>query len=284
MIYSDLIWSIHPAHAQTLGSRLTAYLQRLDAVQISGGPAEDAERAGLPIQTVKATAIIPIMGPIMRRAGFYGRMFGLTGSEDVRLAVQHALADPDIETILLRVDSPGGSVSGIAELVDVIAAADKPVIAQVEGMAASAAYWIASQADSIKVGRMDLVGSIGARLMLYDYSKAFEDAGIEAVPIDTGEFKSAGAMGTVITDEQRADFQRLIDAAFDDFVADVAAGRDLTEKAVRAVGDGRLFTAQEAIASSLVDGISTIEQTLAEIESSRPSRNSARAARNRIEL
>jgi signal peptide peptidase SppA len=284
MIYSDLIWCIHPAAALDLASRMTAYLKKLDASEITGGPASDAERDGLPIQVVKTTAIIPIMGPILRRVGPIGRMFGLAGSDSIRYAMQHALADPDIEQILLRIDSPGGSVSGIAELVDVVAAAEKPVIAQVEGMAASAAYWIASQADSIKVGRMDLVGSIGARLMLYDWSKAFEIAGIEAVPIDTGEFKSAGAPGTEITEAQRADFQRLIDAAFDDFVRDVSAGRNLTDKQVRAVGDGRLFTPEESLQAGLIDGVATLEQTLAEIDSGRAGRRSTQSARARLQI
>src|SRR5699024_4511213 len=127
----------------------------------------------------------------------------------IRAAVQSAMADDAVDNIVLVIDSPGGSTAALSDLGDTIAWAreHKTIISQVDTMAASAAYYVAAQTSKIYAGRMDLVGSIGVRMTLYDYSKAFGDAGIKAIPIDTGEFKSAGEIGTEITEAQIAEFQ-----------------------------------------------------------------------------
>jgi protease-4 len=114
--------------------------------------------------------------------------------------------------------------------------------------------------------------------MLYDFSKLFENEGIEAVPIDTGEFKSAGAMGTEITERQREDFQRIVDRYFDGFVEAIMRGRDMTEASVREVADGRMFVGQEGVDLGLVDGIQTLRETLSNLSAQRRQGNSRRAA------
>jgi len=284
MIDADIFWAIHPLAANKFSQSFGAFMRQLQISGPKAGPAEEAARDGLPIAVTGGVAVIPVMGAMFRRAPSWARSYGITGTESIKQALQTALADDDVHSILLRVDSPGGSVSGIRELAQVIAAAEKPVIAQVEGMAASAAYFVASQADKILVGPGDLVGSIGVRIMLYDYSKAFEEAGIKAIPVDTGEFKSAGAMGTEITEAQLADFQRTVDYYYDDFVAAVSTGRSMKEQDVRDVGDGRMYSPEEAMSSGLVDGISTIEKTLNEMRSSAPKGRSTQTARARLRL
>ena len=238
--------------------RLRMYIEH----GIDSGTASDAERIGLPLRVDNGVALVSLKGAMMRSAGPWASMFGIVGSDQVRQALISADADGDVESIVLRIDSPGGSVSGMAELADAVAAASKPVIAQVEGMAASAAYYVASQAGRIVMGRNDMVGSIGTRIMLYDYSKAFADNGIEAVPIDSGKFKSAGVVGAEITEEQRADFQRTVDFYYADFLAAVSAGRNMDHDEVAEVGDGRMFSSAEAVGLGLVDSIGTIEKTL----------------------
>ncbi|MEQ8409119.1 MAG: S49 family peptidase [Gammaproteobacteria bacterium] len=278
----DLFWAIHSQSMDLVATRLQAYARHIEANGIEAGPAEDAQRDGYPIHVTGGVAVIPLMGPMIRRAGPFAMMFGIVGTDMVRAMVETALADEEIHTILLRVDSPGGSVSGLAELADSIHSAEKPVIAQIEGMAASAAYYIASQCDKVYLGRSDLVGSIGARLMLYDYSIMYEEAGVKAIPIDTGEFKSAGAVGTEITEEHQADFQRIVDFYFDDFVQAVMRGRDLTDEQVRAVGDGRMYTPKESMAAGLVDGIATIDQTLSSLRQESRNGRSTQAAKARL--
>lgn len=284
MISNDTYWSIHSQSAHDAATKIAAYLQFLSNKGVGEGPAGEAQLEGLPITVVDRIAIIPMMGPMIRRAGPIAMMFGIVGTDQIRVAVESAGQDPEIDHILLRIDSPGGSVSGLAELADAIHSIDKPVTAQVEGMAASAAYYTASQADRILVGRNDLVGSIGTRILLYDWSQYFEEAGIKAIPIDTGPFKSAGALGTEITEEQQADFQRIVDFYFDDFLAVVQRGRGMSEEQVRSVADGRVFTPAECLESGLIDGVATFEQTLTELRGQSQSGRSTQAARARLSI
>lgn len=270
------LWSIYPgAEVDVLGK-----LHDYRAWLVTGGPAQDAEREGLPVRVYNGSAVVPLVGPMMRRLSFFAAWLGMTSTDMVRAAVASALADDDIDQVVMVIDSPGGEVAGLAELADLMYAADKPIVAVVEGMAASAAYYVASQADRILVGRNDLVGSIGTRIMLYDYSKMYAEAGVEAVPIDTGRFKSAGAIGTEITEEQRADFQRIVDFYFGDFVNAVARGRNLSTDDVRQVGDGRMFTPVEALAAGLIDGVGGI----ADVLTAEPPRRSTQSARARLRV
>ena len=290
MIGTDLFWSINPASMHDVLSRLAAMVRANllasdPAVeQITAGPASDAEMDGLPIQFIDGVAVVSLSGPMLRRAGLIAQLFGFAGTDQVRMAIHAALVDDTVHDIVLRVDSPGGSVSGLAEIGDLMAAADKPIHAVVEGMAASAAYYVASQADRILVGRNDLIGSIGVKTMLYDYSEAFENAGIKAIPIDTGDFKSAGAFGTEITEEQKADFQRIVDGYYADFVSVVARGRGISEEAVRAAGDGRVFFPDEAMKMNLIDGIGDVAHVISELRSKAKPGRSTQAARARINL
>ena len=279
-MFSDQpFWSIFPGAEQDIARRLQAYLQRL---QVGDGPATDAERDGLPVHVDGGIAVIDIAGVMIRSAGFLASLFGFTGTNQIRLALESALVDPDVDGILLRIDSPGGSVAGLDRLIDAFEDPSKPIVAQVDGMAASAAYFVASRADSIMAGRTDLVGSIGTRMVMFDFSKAFENEGIETVVIDTGEFKSAGTIGTEITEAQRADFQRIVDFYFDDFVMAVADGREMSTDAVREVADGRVFTPPEAISNGLIDGVATFEATLRNMQAGRPRRTDSAKAQLRM--
>jgi signal peptide peptidase SppA len=259
MIDSQNYWAINPLCVADAHRKIAAYLGLKNG--LTAGPADAAEREGLPIRVIGSIAVIPIMGPMMRRGGWMAEYFGMCCIDRIVAAVMQADADPDIETIILHIDSPGGSVSGLDLLSDAIAKSGTKVVAQVDGMAASAAYWVASQANELLMGRNDLVGSIGVKMMLYDLSAYYENMGIKAIPIDTGEHKSAGAEGTEITEEQQAEYQKIVNYYFDDFVNAVSSGRGMPEAAVRAVGDGRVFTAADAQSLGLADGVATFDET-----------------------
>jgi len=142
----------------------------------------DGERRGLDLRVVDDIAVVGIRGPMVKGVGAFGQMFGLADTNLINESVKRALADNQIKKLILDIDSPGGDVDGIVDLGDTIAAADKPVIAQVSGMAASAAYYIASQADEIYAGRADQVGSIGVYAMLYDTSEAMAAEALSQLP------------------------------------------------------------------------------------------------------
>ncbi len=242
-------------------------MKRLVAT-ISDGPAKDAHRQGLPLQSGGGIAVVSLSGPMVKNEGWLTDRYGFASTDATKRAINAAVNDADVQVVVLRIDSPGGSVDGLAELGDAIYAAKqvKPIIAQVSGMCASAAYYAASQATAIYAGRMDLVGSLGTRMAVYDYSEWFAKDGVKAIPIDTSPedrpFKSAGLPGTVITDQQIADFQRVVDDYGNDFRATIQRGRGLTADAVDAVFDGRIWVAADAQKLGLIDGIQTVEETL----------------------
>ena len=282
---SELYWGIMPGAESDVKGRLAAHRAYCAAkgVAPTAGPAMDADRDGLPIRDAGGgLAVVTISGVMVRSVGPWGAFYGLAGIDDTRLAIESALADDDIDQILLRIDSPGGSMAGLSQLGDAISAAEKPITAVIDGVGASAAYYVASHADSIVMGKTDLVGSIGVRMLLYDYSVAFSNEGIEAVPIDTGEHKSAGAMGTEITEAQRAEFQRIVDFHYADFTDRVAGGRGMTTEAVSELADGRMFTPPEALASGLVDSIGTFIETLRDLRSTPERRTGSARARAKI--
>ena len=246
--------------------------------ECAASPLREMAAEGVPVDVIGRTAVVPVVGMTNKRfqaAGF------IASYNAISLAVNAAVADKQIDSIMLHIDSPGGYVSGIASVADDIhkAAQQKHVVAQVDGLGASAAYWIASQANEIVAGRLDVVGSIGVMTAIYDVSKLFAEAGIKTEVFSTGKFKTAGLEGTSLTDEQRKEIQSEVDALGDAFVADIVRGRAMDEKAVRAVADGRVFQASEAVSNGLIDGIATPQETLQRLNASSARRGKMRNAR-----
>jgi len=185
----------------------------------------------------------------------------------LRTAVANAAADTNVKAILLHVDSPGGSVSGLVELADAIASAAKSKIvwAYNSELMASAAYFTSSQAQKIFTSKSSLTGSIGTRLFILDASQLFSNIGLKAIPIDTGKYKSAGALGTELTEEQKSYFQSIVDSFQAEFTSAVQRGRSFGPDQLAAVSDGRVFPAAEAMQLGLVDGVQTFEHTLSQL-------------------
>lgn len=212
-------------------------------------------------RTWEGVAIISIDGPMMK----FNSKFGGTNTVQTRQALRAALGDPNIGAIMLRVDSPGGSYAGTAELAQEVRNADslKPIFSYAEDMMASAAYWVGSQTRRIFSNATGQVGSIGTVAVLDDTSKAMEIQGVKVHVISTGEFKGAFSDGTPITPAQIQYIQSLIDSLNEHFLAGVMDGRQIDKKALASVADGRVFIAKEAKQSGLIDQISTFEDALA---------------------
>ena len=261
----DCVWSIEPMAAR----QFEQAVRSLDLAQMRMPAGFDSSAA---VERRDGVAIIDVMGVLTKRPSIFQLMFNSGSTEAIREAVQDAAADVSIHTILLRIDSPGGSADGSAELADAIfnARAQKRIVAQIDGLGASLAYLIASQAETIYAGRIDRIGSIGTLLMLYDWSEFYTRQGIEAVPIATGPFKAAGAEGTEITPEQRAYFQSIIDQIQQEFSADVRRGRGFSAEKLAAVSDGRIWLAPEAKTLGLIDGIQTFDETLQQLTNNHP--------------
>lgn len=195
-------------------------------------------------------------------------LFGGTSSVSLKNRLQAAGKDSRVKAILLAIDSPGGSVDGLAEVADTVREVGQgtPIYAQVDGWAMSAAYYIAAGAKEISAHRMDQVGSIGTYIWTYDDSRAMQDAGFDPVLITTGEYKGMGAPGIPYTQEQIAFLQEEVNAYFEDFLRQVSTGRGMSMKDTRAVADGRYWFAKEAKASGLIDRVRGFGDTLAAIQ------------------
>jgi len=207
--------------------------------------------------------VVPIVG-ILAKSDPYD---GGTSTRDIQRMVSQLAADPEIQGILLQIDSPGGEVAGIEETYDMIRAAGerKPVWSQIEDLGASGAYHIAMGASRIVANRPAEVGSIGVYLAQYDFSARFAADGIRPVLITTSEYKGAGLLGTEITPAQQAEDQRIVDQLFGMFRAAIRQSRGLTGAALDAVSDGRLWLAADALDLGLIDAIGSTNDTLAEM-------------------
>ena len=208
-----------------------------------------------------STAVVSIHGVMMK-----ARNSMMDGSSTVELRRElRALQDnAQVEKVILHIESPGGTSAGTMELGQAVQdlSAAKPVVAFIEDIGASAAYWVASQADYIYANKMAKVGSIGTYAVVADMSGAAEQQGIKVHVIRAGEFKGMGTPGTEITESQLAEVQRMIDAANNEFLAAVITGRRMTEEAVAELADGRVHLASDAVTLGLIDEVSTLEKVV----------------------
>lgn len=209
-----------------------------------------------------ATAVISIHGVMVKSAEWCDEV----AMPVIEQATRQLIGDSSIEAVAFDMDTPGGSTSGLTELGDAVSelAATKPVQFQCTGLCCSAGYYLASRGQKIYASnRMNILGSIGTRVMLYDFSQLFANVGIVPVKIDTGEFKSTGALGTKITDAQKEFLQSYVDQFQAEFSAAVMRGRNLDAKQLAEVADGRFWHGADAQKLGLIDGIQSLDQTLA---------------------
>lgn len=250
---------------------------------IKAGPVDDAGREGLPIKKYGSTAVISTVGPMIKRAGYLS-YYGIAGTREAQEALLSAGADDEIDSIIWVMDTPGGSVEGLHELAQTVKRVNaiKPITVQVDGLLASAGYYVAANASKIYAAKDDLIGSIGVRTVMIDSSKYYEEMGVKVIPIDTGEHKSAGLPGTPITESQIKATQEIIDGIYESFLNEVREGRGLNGKDLEAVADGRVFLSEKALQLGLIDGIQTLSETIGAMQTSvRPGR-STRAARVKL--
>lgn len=217
---------------------------------------------------VSSSGVIPIRGTISQHSqgDMSSFLFGGATTEDIASELDTMLADDSISKIVLDIDSPGGVSYGVTELANKILASrgTKPIVAVANSLAASAAYWIGSAADSFYASPGALVGSIGVYAMHQDISKMAEDAGVKTTFISAGKHKVDGNQFEPLSDDARAAIQARVDDTYGMFIRDVANGRGVSEATVKTdFGEGDVFTAKRAKAAGMIDGILTLEEVLA---------------------
>ncbi|MGA2387508.1 MAG: S49 family peptidase [Candidatus Sulfotelmatobacter sp.] len=203
-------------------------------------------------------AIIPIQGVLSKD----GPAWLGSNYDTIADAAEKAAADPAVKRVVLSVDSPGGEVLGLPETAAVLArvAKVKPVSAMIEGTAASAAYWLTSQANDISITPSAEVGSVGVRMMHADISKMLDNQGIKITELYSGKFKNEWSPFKPLSDDAVGDMQSRLAEAHNDFITGVANGRGnraSAEMKRSRFGEGRMFGADKAVSHGLVDKIQT---------------------------
>lgn len=174
--------------------------------------------------------------------------------------------DETVKGVLLEVDTPGGGVYESRQLYDAIIelkeARDIPIYVSMGSMAASGGYYISAPADKIYAYSETWTGSIGVIMQGINYGQLAEEYGIVFETLKSGPYKDIMSSTRPMTDEERVIMQSLVDEAYAEFVTVIAEGRGMSPEEVRKVGDGRIYTAKQAVNNGLVDEIGDSEATL----------------------
>ena len=229
-------------------------------------------------------AVLPLYGVVTQRGNMVDDISGpgSTSTQKFTSALRQVLADDTVGQILIDIDSPGGSVYGVAELATEIvkARAQKPVVAVANSLAASAAYWIGCSAGEFYVTPGGEVGSIGVWQAHFDYSKALEEEGVKPTLISAGKFKVEGNPYVPLDPEAQAFMQSRVDDYYNAYIKAVAKGRGVSVADVRdGMGEGRVLGADAALAAKMVDGVATFDDVLAKMQKAAVSQKPPGASR-----
>lgn len=211
-----------------------------------------------------SVAVLPIIGPLFKRATFFSRYFGDVSMAGIAKAFLSAVADDSVKAIVLNIDSPGGTVSGTEALSDAIYSAKgkKPVIAFANGMMCSAAYWVGSGVDKIVVESTATVGSIGVVMVHVDWSEAEKKYGIKRTVLTAGQYKAIGNDAEPLSDKARKVLQNHLDYIYSVFVAAVERNRGVSNEQALAMADGKVFIGQQAVDAGLADTVGSLDSAI----------------------
>lgn len=226
-------------------------------------------RGWKPYDVVDGVALIPVQGLLLPSLGWIGSDWA-TGYAEIAWQLELALEDEEVRGIALWIDSGGGLVDGLHALGLKLRAAReaKPLAAIVDESAFSAAYWIASQAQSIAAPPLGGVGSVGVVAIHWDDSKLLDEIGMKPTLIFSGAHKVDGNPFEPLPDEVRAAFQATMDEFREVFAEEVAAGRaGAVDKAQVLATEARIYDGRSAMAEALdlglVDALATADEALA---------------------
>ncbi|WP_186579859.1 signal peptide peptidase SppA [Aquibacillus kalidii] len=178
-----------------------------------------------------------------------------------------AAEDRNVDGIILRVNTPGGGVVESAEIHDHIVEIkekyEKPIYISMGNTAASGGYYISAPADKIVAHKATITGSIGVIMESINFAELATELGIDVNTIKSGEFKDIMSSYREMTDDERKILQSMVDSMYNDFVQVIVEGRDLSEERVRELGDGRVYTGEQAKKVGLVDELGSLDDVIA---------------------
>ena len=184
----------------------------------------------------------------------------------VREELRKAEEDDRVKAVIVRINSPGGTITAsdilYREIHDFKARRKIPVIAAIMDVGASGGYYVALAADTIFVHPTTITGSIGVVMLTVNAQGLMEKIGVAPLAIKSGNMKDAGSLFRALTPDERAIFQGVIDDMYGRFVKLIVQSRRIPEERVRAFADGRIYTAEQAKALDLVDRIGYLDDAV----------------------
>jgi capsid assembly protease len=242
------------------------------APRLAGIPLEPADTETDPAPqtsiTVERIAVVSVIGTLVSRSGYLDAASGLLAYEEIGNAIANAMGDPSVRGIILDVDSPGGEVGGLFDLIDqvraITAGADKPLWAVANESALSAAYAVASTADRLYVTQTGEVGSVGVVAVHVDESGADAKAGLAWTFVFAGESKIDGNAHEPLSARARATIQADVDSLYAQLCGLIAVNRGLTNEAVRGT-NAAVYRGELAIRAGLADRLGTLDLAIAEM-------------------
>jgi protease-4 len=226
---------------------------------VIGSMGDQSQRFGFADTNIPegSVAIIPIRSEILK----YDQPCGPRGSQSILNDIKSADQNPNINSIVLIVDSPGGQVTGTDLLAEAICNSATPVVAYIEGMAASAAYWIISGASKIIASSdLDRIGSIGTMLMVEDLQPALEAQGVKFHEIYASLSVDKNADLNQVLDGKYESYQKnVLDVINSKFLSSIKTNRPAVDDSTLT---GKMYFAPEAISLGLVDEIGSLEYAI----------------------
>lgn len=266
---ASALWAMHPAFLEAMLKSGSIDAMLPDSLRQLASAMGGGSQAAKPADPIRegSTLLIPVIGTLAPQ-GLSGRTYYNVLADQVRTAA----ADDKIGAIVLPIRSPGGYVWGCAECGDAIfeARQSKPVVAVADPYCFSAAYWLASQASAFYCTTSGEVGSVGVRSGHTDMSGFEQKIGMVTTLVASHPDKIAGHPYGPLSDEDRADIQAGVDESNALFAAAIARGRGMKTGDVAAVhGSGKTFSAPRAVAAGAIDGVKTLREVVAQLNTSR---------------
>lgn len=213
-------------------------------------------------------AVLSLEGAI-QEVGPQG-IFGKDPYQEFLSSIERAATDPTVEAVVLKVNSPGGGVVESAEIHRQLVAMkeeyDKPLYVTMGNTAASGGYYVSAPADKIYADAATLTGSIGVIMQSINFGKFAKEHGVEFDTITSGKHKDIMSPARDMTDEEEDILQGMVDEMYDEFVQVIVDGRDMDEKEVRKLADGRVYTGKQAKENNLIDEVGSFEDTLFDLQ------------------
>lgn len=186
-------------------------------------------------------------------------------SEEIMNVLDRASMEEDIRIVLIDIDSGGGQPQAAVEIESALKASGIPSVAWIRGYGNSAAYWVASAADTIIASKESDIGSIGVTASYLDNAKQNVQEGLTYNSISTGKYKDTGSPDKLLTADERALLEKSNRTTLENFIGTIATNRELSIEKVRELADGSSWLGEEALSLGLIDRIGTYPEVLAHL-------------------